>query len=142
MDETTHKSTKIPHMKRNHLIAILLIAISIGIIISTYGSSSSYENFEVALQNPDNEYHVVGKLVNVEMMQYNPTENANLFVFYLQDNKGIVKKVQYYNTKPAEFERAEQIVIVGKMAGDSFVAKTILTKCPSKYDDKKIDIKA
>jgi cytochrome c-type biogenesis protein CcmE len=129
-------------MKRSHIIAIVLIAVSIGVMISTYGDSSSYENFDTAQQNPDREYHVVGKLVNAEMMQYNPTENANLFTFYLQDNQGKTCKVVYYNTKPQEFERADQVVIVGNMHNDHFEAKTILTKCPSKYDDKKVEIKA
>jgi cytochrome c-type biogenesis protein CcmE len=34
-----------------------------------------------------------------------------------------------------DFEKSEQIVVIGKMKGDIFYAKDILTKCPSKYSD-------
>ena len=39
----------------------------------------------------------------------------------------------YNGTKPNDFERSEQIVIIGKMKGEEFAASGILMKCPSKY---------
>lgn len=127
-------------MKRTHLLLILIIAIAIGVIISTVGDSSSYENFETAASNPEREYHVVGTLARTDEMYYNPEENANLFKFFLQDDAGKVNEVVFYGTKPQDFERSEQVVIVGKMTGSHFTAQKILTKCPSKYTEDEIEI--
>ena len=70
---------------------------------------------------------------------YNPEVNANLFGFYLVDNEGLEKKVLYNGSKPQDFERSEQIVVVGKMDGDEFHASQILMKCPSKYNGNQQD---
>jgi cytochrome c-type biogenesis protein CcmE len=129
-------------MKRTHIILIVIIAIAIGVIISTVGDSSSYENFGTAAANPKREYHVVGTLARVDEMHYDPEQNANLFKFYLQDNNGEVSEVVFYGTKPQDFERSEQVVIVGQMTGQHFTAQKILTKCPSKYTEDEIPIEA
>ena len=42
--------------------------------------------------------------------------------------------------KPQDFEKAEQIVIVGHTKNNVFVADKILMKCPSKYEDKEVKI--
>lgn len=124
-------------MKKSHIIAIIIIAVAVGAILSTVADSSTYANFEMAAQHPGKEFHVVGKLEKEKEMVYNPQENANLFTFYIKDNDGAVKKVLYNGTKPQDFERSEQIVLVGKMTGEEFQASSILMKCPSKYNDGK-----
>ena len=53
------------------------------------------------------------------------------------DNKGIEKKVVLYKSVPQDFQKSEQIVLIGKMKGDEFHANEILMKCPSKYNDGK-----
>jgi cytochrome c-type biogenesis protein CcmE len=122
-------------MKRTHILLILLLAISIGAILSTVADSSTYANFSTAFGNPGTEYHVVGKVDFNQPMDYQPEKNANLFAFYLNDLDGHQKKVLYNGTKPQDFEMSEQIVITGE-AGDSiFYASTILMKCPSKYNN-------
>jgi cytochrome c-type biogenesis protein CcmE len=45
--------------------------------------------------------------------------------------------VIYHNTKPAELEQSELLVLKGKMEGDVFKCNDILLKCPSKYKDDK-----
>lgn len=120
-------------MKKSHIIAILIVAAAIGAILSTVADSSTYASFTVAASNPDKEYHVVGKLNKEKEMVYNPKVNSNLFSFYITDNEGVERKVNYSGTKPNDFERSEQIVIIGKMTGDEFAASGILMKCPSKY---------
>lgn len=124
-------------MKKSHIIAIIIIAVAVGAILSTVADSSTYANFEMAAQHPGKEFHVVGKLEKEKEMVYNPQENANLFTFYIKDNDGAVKKVLYNGTKPQDFERSEQIVLIGKMTGEEFQASSILMKCPSKYNDGK-----
>ena len=125
-------------MKRSYIILIALIAVGIAAIISSYGDASTYENFSVAAENPDREYHVVGTLNREKERYYDPQKDANYFTFYLKDQKGDERKVIYYAPEPQDFDKSEQIVIVGKMKGEEFVAKQILLKCPSKYTDTEL----
>lgn len=122
-------------MKKLHIILIAVIAVSIGAILSTYGDASTYEDFAVAAANPDEEYHVVGTLNKQKPREYDPQKDANYFTFYLIDEKGKESKVVYRAPEPADFERSEKVVIIGKMNGNEFEASKILLKCPSKYNE-------
>ncbi len=124
-------------MKKIHVIGIIVIAVAIGAIMTTLGSTSTYASFTEAAQKPNTEFHVVGKLNKDKETVYDPKTNANLFTFYMIDNKGVEKKVLLYKNKPQDFERSEQIVLIGKCTGDEFHANDILMKCPSKYNDGK-----
>lgn len=121
-------------MKKIHIIGIIIIAIALAAIVSTISSSSTYANFQTADAHEGSTYHVVGKVDTSQAQVYDPAVNANLFSFYLKDVDGKSKKVVYNNTRPQDFEKAEQIVIVGKSDGDEFHASDILMKCPSKYN--------
>ncbi|MGB3946543.1 MAG: cytochrome c maturation protein CcmE [Bacteroidia bacterium] len=124
-------------MKKVHIIGIIIIAIAIGAILTTLNNTSTYASFAEAAEAPDNEFHVVGKFNKEKESVYNPQVNANVFTFYMIDNKGEEKKVILNKNKPQDFERSEQIVLIGKMQGQEFVASDILMKCPSKYNDGK-----
>jgi cytochrome c-type biogenesis protein CcmE len=126
-------------MKKIHIIAIVVIAVGLAVIVSTISNSSTYAPFSEAIENEGKTYHVVGKLDKEKEFIYNPEQNANLFGFYLVDNEGTEKKVMYNGTKPQDFERSEQIVVIGKMEGDEFHAAQILMKCPSKYNGNEQD---
>jgi cytochrome c-type biogenesis protein CcmE len=52
----------------------------------------------------------------------------------MRDNEGTDCKVVLHKTEPQDFERSEQIVLIGKMEGQEFQASDILMKCPSKYN--------
>jgi cytochrome c-type biogenesis protein CcmE len=123
-------------MKKIHIIGIVLIAVALGVIISTISSSSTYADFSTAMANEGKTFHVVGKLNREKDFIYDPQQNANLFGFYLIDNQGKEMKVLFNDTKPQDFEKSEQIVVIGKVKGDEFhVAKgDLLMKCPSKYN--------
>lgn len=125
-------------MKRSSLIALVIIVLAIGAIVSTYGDASTYENFEVAAKHPGKEYHVVGVLNREKEKYYDPKKDANYFTFYLIDEMGKECKVIYRNPEPADFERSEKVVIVGSMEADQFEASKILLKCPSKYTDNQV----
>lgn len=125
-------------MKKTYILGIALIGIAIAAIVSMYGDASTYENFEVALENPGREFHVVGVLNREKEKFYNPQEDPNYFTFFMVDEKGKESKVVYHNPEPADFDRSEKIVIVGKMDGDHFEASKILLKCPSKYTDNQV----
>lgn len=121
-------------MKKAHIIAIVLIASALAIIVSTVSNSSTYAPFDTARRNEGSTYHVVGKVNLQKEFLYQPESNANLFGFYLIDQNGEEVKVLYNGTKPQDFERSEQIVVIGKMKGEEFVASQLLMKCPSKYN--------
>lgn len=126
-------------MKKIHIIAIVVIAVGLAVIVSTISNSSTYAPFREAIANEGKTYHVVGKLDKEKDFIYNPEQNANLFGFYLVDNEGMEKKVLYNGSKPQDFERSEQIVVIGKMNGEDFHASQILMKCPSKYNGNEQD---
>ncbi len=125
-------------MKKSSIIGLIIIAIAIAAIFSMYGDSSTYEDFSVAKENPGKEYHIVGTLNKSKVKYYDPQTDANYFTFYLIDQKGAECKVVYHNPEPPDFDRSEQIVIVGSMEGQDFEASKILLKCPSKYTDNQV----
>lgn len=136
-------------MKKTHIFAIAIIAVAIAIIMSTAGDASSYVSFkearELAAEGSSNAVHVVGRLKkdannHIVGMQYDPVKDPNYFTFRLVDTLRNEQQVVYFNNKPQDFERSEQVVIIGKMKQDVFVADKILLKCPSKYVEN--DIKA
>ena len=66
---------------------------------------------------------------------------SNTFTFFMKDDKNTEMKVVLEGAKPNNFDIAESIVAKGKVKGDVFYAKDILTKCPSKYEGKGEDVK-
>lgn len=135
-------------MKKIHIFGIAIIAVAIGIIVSTAGDASTYVNFTQAAelaQSGDNEsIHVVGKLKKdangqIVEMAYQPELDPNYFVFKLLDNNDKEQKVVYRSPKPQDFDKSEQVVVIGRMEKDHFEAEKILLKCPSKYNNEKLE---
>ncbi len=131
-------------MKKSHVFGIVIIAIAIAVIISTAGEASTYvsfrEAFTLAEQQKTTSIHVVGSLKkdtqgHIVGMHYAPQLDPNYFEFLMVDQNGEEQKVVYLNPKPQDFERSEQIVIIGGVKNNTFVANKILMKCPSKYQD-------
>ena len=136
-------------MKKSYIIGILVIAVAIGIVISTAGDASTYVDFaearKMATDGDDDKIHVVGQVEKDNQGQlvhifYRPEVDPNYFEFELIDTKNERMKVVFRNPKPADFERSEQIVIIGNVQKDIFVADKILMKCPSKYTEKEIKV--
>ena len=126
-------------MKKSSIAGIIIIALAIGIIISTYADSSTYGSFTDAKET-ESELHVVGQLNKEKELYYEPQQDANYFAFYMKDNQGKESKVVFNGSKPQDFERSEQIVLTGKMVGNEFHASKILMKCPSKYTNDQVEV--
>jgi len=124
-------------MKTYHIVLIVIIVMAIGVVISTFTDTSTYTNFKDAGRYPGKEYHIIGKLVKEKPIVYDSKVNANQFSFYMRDDKGIEKQVIYRGSKPQDFEKSEQVVVMGKMNGETFMASSLLLKCPSKYNNEK-----
>ena len=134
-------------MKKTHIIGIVIIALAIGIIMTTAGDASTYVSFkeakELALEGSSKKVHVVGRLKkdpagHIVGMEYDAVKDPNYFSFILSDTNKLEQRVVYFNPMPQDFERSEQVVITGNMKNDVFVADKILLKCPSKYTEKEI----
>lgn len=137
-------------MKKIHIFGLIVIAMAIGIIVSTYGNASTYSNFteaeELAKEGETTDVHVVGKLKKdatgqIVGMKYDPVMDANHFEFMLVDTNKVEKRVVYQSPKPQDFDKSEQVVVIGKMKGDYFECNKILMKCPSKYTNEKPEFK-
>ena len=126
-------------MKKSSILGILVIAIAIAVIISTYSNTSTYGSFNDA-KKTNSELHVIGHLNKQRELFYDATRDANYFSFFMKDNKGMECKVIFPGTKPQDFERSEQVVLTGKMVGGEFHASKILMKCPSKYTQDKLEV--
>ena len=66
-------------------------------------------------------------------MNYMPERNQ--FSFTALDKEGNERKVIYFQPKPQDFERSEEITMKGFATDTAFVAEQILMKCPSKYNE-------
>ncbi|MBL7137935.1 MAG: cytochrome c maturation protein CcmE [Bacteroidales bacterium] len=124
-------------MKTIHIVIIILVVVVVGVVISTISDSSTYVNFTQASEQPNKEFHVIGTLSPDKELIYDAENNPNEFIFYMMDQEGAERQVIYHNAKPQDFERSEQVVIIGSMKNDSvFEARSLLLKCPSKYNDE------
>jgi cytochrome c-type biogenesis protein CcmE len=126
-------------MKKSSIFGLIVIAIAIAVVISTYSNSSTYGSFNDA-KNTSSELHIIGHLDKQKELFYDAAKDANYFAFYMKDKQGEECKVIFTGTKPQDFERSEQIVLTGQMEGNEFHASKILMKCPSKYTQDKVEI--
>ena len=125
-------------MKRTHIILLVAIAFAIGALLMLSADFSTYDTIDSARQKQGKFVHLIAKLDKSVPLDYDPAKDPNYMAFMAVDSLGGRTKVVYRNTKPAEFEHSERIVLKGKMEGEVFECKEMLLKCPSKYkDDKK-----
>lgn len=127
-------------MKKIHIVALVCIAVVIGVLISMMGDLSTYETLASAKQKEGKTVTVIAKLDKSPQtpIEYNAAKNANYTSFHVIDSLGNKAKVVYYFEKPFDMEKSERIVLKGKMKGDVFEITRkdgILIKCPSKYKD-------
>lgn len=124
-------------MKKSHIVALVVIAVAVAAILTTVAESSTYATFSVAGSKEGTVFHVAGKLDRDRERIYDPHINPNLFTFYMKDSEGLERKVLLNSPPPQDFEKSEQIVVIGNMKDDAFHASSILMKCPSKYNNPK-----
>lgn len=127
-------------MKKIHIIAIVMIVIAAGVLISASGDVSTYATFDVAKET-GNRVKISGELVKSKEIVYNPSLDPNYFSFFIKDDNGLSKKVVLDQAKPQDFEMSESIVVTGVMKEDVFYADDILLKCPSKYKNEELSIR-
>jgi len=125
-------------MKTYSIIILVAIAAAIGVLLMYSVDFSTYDTISSAKAKPGKYVHLIARLDKSKPIQYDAIKDPNYLSFYATDSLGGSTQVIYHNTKPAELEQSDRVVLKGKMEGNVFECDNILLKCPSKYkDDKK-----
>jgi cytochrome c-type biogenesis protein CcmE len=134
-------------MKKSHILIVVVIAAAIAILITTAGDASTYVDFGQAYQMANagskKEIHVVGTLKkdsNGNIVGIEQGMDKVSFSFVMIDDKGKEQQVTYDQPMPQDFTKSEKVVVIGSYNGNSFHASKILLKCPSKYQEQKVNV--
>ncbi|MDE0471894.1 MAG: cytochrome c maturation protein CcmE [Ekhidna sp.] len=129
-------------MKAKYILGIVIIAAAIVIIMTMTGDASSYVSFTEAKDLSDKGFkrsiHVVGELPKTaggKIIGIEESPDKLSFKFQMVDEDGFKQQVLHANPIPADFDKSEQVVIIGTYKGEIFIAEKILLKCPSKYQE-------
>lgn len=133
-------------MKKTHILIIIIIAVAVGIIMTTADDASTYVTFDQAYQlasnGSKNSIHVVGELKKDpegHVVGIMPGEDRVSFSFIMVDENKKEQLVVYKEPMPQDFTRSEKVVVIGNYSGNTFIAEKILLKCPSKYQEQKLN---
>jgi cytochrome c-type biogenesis protein CcmE len=134
-------------MKKSYILVIVVIAVAVGILVSTAGDASTYVGFNEAYQmagaGNKKDIHVVGQLKKDPLGNIIGIEQGLdkvSFSFIMIDENGKEQKVDHNQPMPQDFTKSEKVVVIGSYAGDTFKASKILLKCPSKYQEQKVNV--
>ncbi len=122
-------------MKKTHIIMLVGIAALIVGLLSYSADFSTYDTVVSAKAKQGKFVHLIARLDKTQPVEYDAIKNPNYLSFYAVDSLGGHTKVVFRNSKPADLEKSERIVMKGKMNSDHFECSDILLKCPSKYKD-------
>lgn len=125
-------------MKTLHIIIIIVLFIVVAVVVSTFTDAGTYSTFSEAAGHPEKDFSIIGKLNKTKPVEYNAEKDPNKFTFFMSDEEGTERQVICNKAKPQDFEKSDQVVIIGYAEGDHFIARNLLLKCPSKYNAKKI----
>jgi cytochrome c-type biogenesis protein CcmE len=134
-------------MKKSHIFLLIVIAVAIGIIVSTADDASTYVGFNEAwamsTSGNNKEIHVVGQLKkdpDGHILGIREGEDRVSFSFIMVDDEGKEQQVNYNQPMPPDFTRSEKVVVIGSYRGEVFNASKIILKCPSKYQEENINV--
>ena len=128
-------------MKKIHIVLLVLIAASIGVLISFLKTASTYETIAEAKATPGKFVHVAVRLDKNIPVEFDAKKDPNYLSFNAVDvaDSGQMMKVVYRRGEIPNLLISEKLVLKGKYENDHFECRDVQTKCPSKYKD---DIKA
>ena len=127
-------------MKPAHIIALLIIAVTLGVTLFTFANSVA-PNISIteAMARPGELVQVRGTILK-DTVRWVPEKTQLIF-----DIREVVKTtkgeeagskkmtVVYGKVKPDSFDEANGVDVVGRYSDGVFKADTMLVKCPSKY---------
>ncbi len=123
-------------MKNKYIFGGIIVVVFLSLMVYLFTQSNiQYEsNFSKVMEK--------GRIVKatghwIREKNYEVNQQDRTFSFFMKDDNGNQMKVVYKGAIPNNFEIAQSIVVTGQYKDGTFQAKDILTKCPSKYQDKK-----
>ena len=123
-------------MKPGAIFAIIVTILGLVAVVFAFQSNSSrYVSVKEAMASKgESKLHLSGDIVagTLDVSLTNRT-----MAFNLKDEEGTVVPVMYRGMPPANMGAATKVVAVGQVENNVFVAKDIITKCPSKYESEK-----
>ena len=124
-------------MKNKYIFGGFIIVVFLGIMIYLFTQSNiQYQDDFTQVMNTTKTVKATGSWIKTK--SYEIDKKNKTFTFYMMDGKGNQMKVVYDGTMPNNFETATSVVVTGKFDGGYFHARDILTKCPSKYENQKV----
>ncbi len=126
-------------MKKTHIALLIFLVIALSAIISTVYKADTYSSFEDAKNSPGKEFHIIGKLDKNMPVEEKRIDNSLILSFYMNDEQGGHSQVYFFGAEPVDFQKSDQIVLIGKYDDDVFVASSLLLKCPSKYNQEEFE---
>lgn len=124
-------------MKNKYLFGGFIIVLFLGIMGYLFTQSNiKYESNFANVKTTDKTVKATGSWVKEK--SYDMNREQNTFSFIMKDETGNEMKVIYEGVMPNNFESATSVVVTGSYRNGYFHAKDILTKCPSKYEEKSV----
>ena len=125
-------------MKKIHIILLVFIAGTIGLLISFLNTGSTYETIAEAKAKPGKPVHVAVRLDKSKPVEYDPKKDANYLSFHAVaiDSSTESMKVVYRGGTIPNLMISERLVLKGKYENHHFECKDVQTKCPSKYKEE------
>jgi cytochrome c-type biogenesis protein CcmE len=132
-------------MKKNTIVMlggfIVAGAILFLLMAATPGSSGVELTMDALLANQEKhkeDFVTVEGLLIEESIKWNADKIE--LKFDLEDDQGNVMHVVHNGTKPDNFSEGVIVILQGSPAQkDTFVAETVKTRCPSKYEGEDIE---
>ncbi len=128
-------------MNKGAVIGLSIIVVSVVLLLLALQGAGTYSTFTEAEQHPDKTITIIGTLNKEKPVTYDPVKNTDLTIMFVSDKEHVEREVYFHGAKPRDIEKSENITLTGKMVKNIFHAETILVKCPSKYQDGKLDPK-
>lgn len=124
-------------MKNKYIFGGFIIVLFLGIMAYLFTQSNiKYEDNFANVKSTDKTVKATGSWVKEK--SYDMNREQNTFSFIMKDETGNEMKVIYEGAMPNNFESATSVVVTGSYRNGYFHAKDILTKCPSKYEQKSV----
>lgn len=122
-------------MKNKYIFGGAIIVLFLGLMGYLFTQSNiKYENNFSNVMSTDKTVKATGSWIKEKSYEINKVNRT--FSFYMADANGNQMKVVFDGTIPNNFETAKSVVVTGQYKDGYFHARDILTKCPSKYEDK------
>jgi len=122
-------------MKSKYIFGGVIVTVFLGLMIYLFTQTNvQYVNDFAKVMEKEKTVKATGSWVKEKSYQLD--SQNRLFTFYMKDASGKEMKVVYEGSIPNNFETATSVVVTGQYKNGYFLAKDILTKCPSKYEEQ------